>query len=107
MKLGIEALRRIGRVIWPRHLFVSGEVGFADPAATGVFMGAFEALAGAFRLRHRICLSGDFTAESTVVRLKADARGSLSIARLSIPIIWLLLQKPIRAVIRDVLRKGD
>ena len=107
MNMVIEALRRTGRVLWPKHLNITGEVGFPDPMHTGLFIGAYEALAGAFGLRRKVCILGDFTAESMVVRLNIYARGSISVARLSIPIIWLLLKKPIRTLIKDIRRKGD
>ncbi|MCL2217419.1 MAG: hypothetical protein FWB91_10440 [Defluviitaleaceae bacterium] len=107
IKLVFEAIRRTGRVIWPKYLRVSGKVGFADPSATGMFVGAYEALAGAFRMRHAVCISGDFTAESTVVSLSIAAKGSVSIARISIPFIRLLFRKPIRTLIKDIWRKED
>jgi len=107
IKLVFEALRRMGRVILPKQLRVTGQIGFADPSATGMFVGAYEALTGALRLRHKVSLCGDFTAESTVVRLDITARGSISVARLSVPVIWLLLKKPIRKLIKDIMRKED
>ncbi|MCL2840001.1 MAG: hypothetical protein FWE05_04430 [Defluviitaleaceae bacterium] len=103
IKLVYVALRKLGKLIWPKYLRISGEVGFADPSQTGLFVGAYEGIAGALGLRHAICLTGDFTAESTVVCLDIAARGSTSILRLSIPIIWLLLKKPIRTLIKDLL----
>ena len=107
IKLVFEALRKTGRIIWPKKWRVTGEVGFANPCNTGWFLGAYEAVSGALRLRDKVCLSGDFAAEDTVVRLNITARGSISIARLSIPIIWLLFKKPIRSLIKDLWRKGD
>ena len=107
MRLVKEALRRTTRVLWPRHLIIFGEVGFSDPMQTGLFMGAYEAITSAFGLRRKICLQGDFTADNFVARLNIEARGRVSIARLSLPIIWLLLKKPIRSLIKDLRRKGD
>jgi len=107
IKLVKQALRRAGRVLWPRHLAIFGEVGFSDPMKTGLFLGAYEAIISAYRLRQKICITGDFMADTFTARLNVDARGHIRIARLSLPFIWLLLKKPIRSLIKDLRRKGD
>ena len=106
IKLVLEALKWFGRILWPKYIDISGEVGLADPADTGFLLGAYEAIAAMLRLRRKIRIVGDFTADTTVVRLNIAVKGSISVARLTMPVIWLWTKKPIRAVIRTI-RKGD
>jgi len=107
IKLIFNALRKTCRVILPRRLRISGEVGFEDPSTTGFLMGAYEAGVGMLRLRDKINIIGNFTADSTIIRLNIFARGSVSVARLSIPFIMLVIKKPIRTLIKDILWRKE
>jgi hypothetical protein len=82
-------------------------VGFTAPSDTGLFFGAYEALAGMFNCRKNIRLSGEFNTDKTIFRINGETGGSVSLFRLTLPIAQLLLKKPIRSLIREALRKDD
>lgn len=109
IKLVFATVKKIGKVFRPKYINVSGVFGFADPCTTGLFCGAYEAVAGMFGIRDKVRLAGDFNAESTVVRLNADVRGSVSVLRIAIPVIWFITRKQMRAFIKKYTldRKGD
>jgi len=107
IKLALEASKRLFITLMPKHLNIQGSVGFSNPADTGLFIGAYEAIAGVAGVRDSIRLRGDFDTDKTVIQIILSARGSLSIARLSKPALWLLTKKPIRTGIMALLRKED
>lgn len=105
MGLVLKWLKKTVRVILPRRLDISGTVGFDDPAATGLFTGAYESLAAALNLRRRVRLVPDFAEPG--VTLKISVSGKISLARLMRPALALLLKKPIRKFIRFLRKGGD
>ena len=107
IKMTLDALKKMFKVILPRHLDISGEVGFADPSSTGFFIGAYEALVGILSLRQKIRLTGIFETDKTTVRLNISAKGSLSVARLLIPLLKVIFKEPMWSFIKDIWRKGD
>jgi hypothetical protein len=107
IKLVLVTIRKILRVFRPKYFNVSGVVGFPDPSNTGMFFGAYEAVAGMFKFRNNVQLWGDFNTDTTIVNIKGKTGGSVSIFRLTLPIAGLLLKKPIRSLIREALRKDD
>jgi len=104
IRLGTTALKKMLKVLIPKKLDVSGVVGFADPAHTGWFIGFYEAVVGLFNIRQQVRFAGDFEASATVVRVDAFVQGSVSVARLAWPLIWLVLHRPVRFAIRDFLK---
>ena len=97
--LCISALKKMSKHLKPKKIDISGVIGFEDPAHTGWLLGMYEALAGILKIRQNVRLSGDFNVLSTVVKLDVSVKGSVNIARLSWPIVWLAVQKPIRGLI--------
>lgn len=104
MELCKRALKKIAKVLKPDELHVSGVVGFDNPASTGLFFGAYEALCGALGIRKHVQLDGDFEASANTVSLKIFTRGNVRVAQLVWPIIWLVLKKPVRTVIWDLMK---
>jgi len=104
--LVFQCLYKFIKAIKPKRLDISGIVGFDDPAATGWFMGAYEAAAGVTRLRPHIRLLGSY--HEKALRLDIQAHGRFRLGRLFTPFIWLYLKKPIRTLIhKHLLRKGE
>ena len=101
------AMKKILRGLRPKYFEISGVVGFSDPFKTGMILGAYEAVAGMFRLREKIRITGNFNAEKIDIRLKAELRGKVNIFRMTIPIIWLITRKPVFALIKKMWRKED
>jgi hypothetical protein len=100
IRLALQWFKKTARVLLPKRLDVSGTVDFSDPAATGMFLGFYESVAALLSLRHKVQLAANFSEPG--IRLKISAGGSLSIARLTWPILWLVLKKPIRKFITYV-----
>jgi hypothetical protein len=107
IKLVLVTIKKILLVLRPKYFDISGVVGFSDPSQTGMFFGAYEAVAGIFRIRDNVRLWGDFNTETTVIKTRGEVRGSVSIFRLMLPVASLVLKKPVRKLIKDVLRKDD
>ncbi|MCL2187517.1 MAG: hypothetical protein FWC16_06750 [Defluviitaleaceae bacterium] len=105
ISLVYQCLKKTLRILLPKKLNISGTVGFDDPAATGMFFGAYAGIASALRLREKVRLTADFAEAG--VRLKISAGGSISIARLTLPVLWLACKKPFRAFIRFLLKKDE
>jgi len=104
--LVFQCLHKFVKAIKPKRLDISGVVGFDDPAATGWFMGAYEAAAGVTGLRPHIRLLGSY--HEKALRLDIQARGRFRLGRLFTPFVWLYLKKPIRTLIhKHLLRKGE
>ena len=101
MGIVLKWFKKISVILKPKQLSISGTIGFADPALTGMLIGFYEALAGVFKLRRQVRLAGDFSADATEVKLNIFLRGKLCVARLIWPTIWLVLQKPVRGLLKD------
>jgi len=99
MDMCMRTMKKYMRIIKPKKFNISGVIGLADPASTGFFLGMYEAVAGVLGIRRSIRLSGDFESESVTARLNIIIEGRVSFARLSIPFVWLALQKPVRRLI--------
>jgi len=104
MDLSIKALRKIFKILKPKYFDISGTVGFADPSRTGLFIGFYEAIAQILNIRKNVRLAGNFDTPHTTAELRVIVRGSINIARLLLPVIGLLLKKPVRILIRDLLK---
>ena len=106
MNLCKRALHKFVRALRPKRFKINGVIGFDDPSHTGWFMGAYEAIIGAFDLRQNIRLLGSY--HESALRLEVDIKGRVRLFRLMWPVIWLYLHKPIRTIInKQILRKGD
>ncbi|MCL2203667.1 MAG: hypothetical protein FWB88_06985 [Defluviitaleaceae bacterium] len=105
ISLVFSCIKKTMRVLLPKRFTVTGTVGFEDPATTGLFFGAYESTAALLNLREKIRLAADFTQPG--MRLKISAGGSISLARLMRPTLWLLCKKPIRVFIRFLLKKKE
>ncbi|MCL2225353.1 MAG: hypothetical protein FWB96_10355 [Defluviitaleaceae bacterium] len=99
------AIKKILKLLLPKYIDISGVMGLPCPFETGLLVGAYETVAGMFRLRDKVRFAGDFNTDVLVFRVNADIRGRFSVFQIAIPIIGLVLHKPVRLVIRDMLRK--
>jgi len=104
INLGVSALKKLLKVAKPKKFEISGVVGFDDPSHTGLFIGAYEAIAGALMVRQNVRLAGDFSAEGIVFKIDAFAKGRANMARLAWPVLWFALQKPVRGLIWGMLK---
>jgi len=98
ISLGIMLLKKLVKRIMPKFFNVRGTVGFDDPCTTGQFIGLYEAVAGATGLREAIKLQGDFSQASFEMDFKI--KGYFSVASLLVPVIWFIIQKPVRDAMR-------
>jgi len=104
--LCFQCLQKFAKALKPKRLNISGIIGFDDPAATGWFMGAYEAAAGMINLRQKIRLIGSYHEKALL--LDIEAKGRTRVFSLLWPFIWLYLKKPIRVVLhKHILRKDD
>jgi len=103
MRLVFGTIKKFFKTLKPKHLDISGRIGFEDPSKTGLFMGLYEALADVLKIRNNVRLVSDFDTPTTVIDLKINAKGSISVARMTRPFIGLLIKKPIRTLIKDLL----
>ena len=104
--LCFQCMQKFIKALKPKQLDISGVVGFDDPAATGWFMGAYEAAAGIMELRSKVRLMGNY--HEKALRLDIKGRGRTRVGRLFWPFLWLYMKKPIRVVIHEhILRKED
>jgi hypothetical protein len=97
ISLTLKCLKKTTKTLLPKRLDIFGTVGFADPAATGMFIGFYETVAGLLSLRDKIRLYADFAEPG--IKAKVSLAGSISIARLLRPVVWLVCKKPIRRFI--------
>jgi len=101
--LVMGTLKKMAKLLKPKHINISGTIGFADPAATGMFFAAYESVTHLLNIRQNVKLDGNFDTEKTTVVLDVYAKGSISIGRMMLPLIGLALKKPIRKIIVDML----
>lgn len=106
-ELVLGTTKKLFKILKPKHFDIYGTIGFADPAKTGMLIGLYEALAELLNIRQNVRLYGNFDTPNMALDLQVTAKGSISIARMSLPIIILLIKKPIRTLIKDLLREED
>ena len=98
ISLGKILIKKLLRKIGPKRFLLQGVVGFDDPCTTGQFIGLYEAATGAAGLRDKFDLKGDYYQKKFSFDLKMSGR--FAIASLLWPLIWFLLQKPVRNAIK-------
>jgi len=103
-----RTFKKIMNIILPKKLDISGIVGFEDPSKTGFFFAAYGVILSIFDLGNKVRISCLFDTPDTVIKLNAHAKGSFSIARITVPVIRLILRRQVRTLIKDLLnlRKG-
>ena len=106
MRLAMRFVKKIFRALRPKHFSLKGVLGFNDPATTGIIMGLYAALKSALKWGNTAQLFGDFSINNPQTSVDIAMRGSVSAARLLRPVIWLLLKKPIRKLIKAIRAKG-
>lgn len=99
IKLVVPVIKKILRRIKPKYIDISGTIGFPCPADTGLFFAAYESVAGIMGLRNKIRLAGEFNTDITIVKISAKIRGKINMLRITLPMLGLLLKKPIRKLI--------
>lgn len=102
IKLALGTAKKIAKRLRPKKFEVTGIIGFSCPYQTGMFFAAYETVAGIFPLRKNIDLTGEFNTDETVIRLDADIRGKINIFRITVPVVALLLKKPVRNLIKKL-----
>ena len=104
VKLTLKMLKQQWRIIRPKKLNISGEVGFADPSHTGFLFAAYGVVAEFLNISKHVQLSGNFDTPHTVVLLDIYAKGSINIAHMMLPLLNLIRKKPIRRLIKDIIK---
>jgi len=103
MELVWRTTKKIAKILKPKHFDISGTIGFEDPAKTGLFIGMYEAVAELLKIRQNLRLDGNFDVPCTTIDLQVSVKGKIRIIRMTLPIIGLLIKKPIRTLIKDLL----
>jgi len=101
--LVMGTLKKMAKLLKPKHINISGTIGFTDPATTGMFFAAYESVAHLLDIRQNVKLDGNFDTEKTTVALDVYVKGSISVGRMILPLIGLALKKPIRELIIDLI----
>ena len=92
-------VKRLFKIFKPTKLHIAGEIGFADPATTGMFFAAYGAAPIPHALRQHIDLAGNFDTDSTIIALDIFAKGRFNLAQLLIALIRLIIKKEVRKLI--------
>ena len=103
IKDGFKTIKKLFGALRPKYIDIEGEFGSSDPADTAILYGGYEAFSHMLGIREHVRLNPVFGNEAEVLRLVIDVRGRVNIYRLIIPVVRLLLTKPIR----DLILKGD
>ena len=103
IKGSFKTIKKLLAAIRPKSIDIEGEFGRVDPSDTAILYGGYEAAAHILGIRENVRLLPVFNIEEEVLRLRVDVRGRVNIYRLLIPVVRLLLSKPIRGLIL----KGD
>ena len=98
-----KTIKKLLVAIRPRYIDIEGEFGRMDPADTAFLYGGYEAIAHVLGIRENVRLLPVFDALEEVLRLKVDVRGCVNIYRLLIPLVGLILSKPVW----ELIFKGD
>ena len=104
ISLGIILIKKLMKRMKPKRFKLYGIIGFGDPCSTGQFLALYEAVVGAARLRSAIDLQGDFIKKKFALEL--NMAGCFTIASMIGPMIWFILQKPVRNAIKINTKKG-
>jgi len=98
MELILVCFKKYRRILIPKHLKINGEIGFSDPSRTGIFFGVYGVIVSILEIQS-IRLQAVFDIDETILRLDADIRGSITIAGLTWPLLWLAWKEPVRGLI--------
>lgn len=103
MKETWKTVKKIFKAILPKKIDVTGTVGFADPSTTGFFFAAYGVIISTFGLGGKVNISCLFDTPETVIALNGHIKGSFTIAKITLPMIRLILKGEIRTLIKDIL----
>ena len=98
-----KTLKKLLAAIRPKFIDIEGEFGRTDPSDTAFLYGGYEAASHILGIRENVRLLPVFNNEEEVLRLKIGLGGRVYIYSLLIPVVRLILSKPIR----DIILKGD
>ncbi|MCL2404464.1 MAG: hypothetical protein FWC92_02835 [Defluviitaleaceae bacterium] len=101
MSLCIKCLQKFVKALKPKHIDITGVIGFEDPSTTGIVMGTYEAVVGTLGLRHKVQLLGNYL--ESALELNIETEGRTRLWRLWWPFLWLYLHKPIRVALRKII----
>ena len=96
--LTFRCIGKFLKALKPKHIDISGVIGFDDPATTGWAMGSYEAIVGVTGLKPHIRILGSYFEKA--LRLDIDTHGRTRLGSIIWPFLWLALQKPVRKLIR-------
>jgi len=100
ISLGIMFFKRLWRCVRPSYFRLNAVFGLGDPFKTAMYMGVYEALAGVYGFRTNLALVGDFSQKQFAGDFKLS--GYFTLAALLRHFIWLLLQKPLWNIIKNL-----
>ena len=103
IKDSFKTIKKLLVAIRPKFIDIEGEFGRLDPAETAIMYGGYEAVSNVLGIRRNVRLLPVFNNDEEVLRLRVDVRGRVNIYMLLIPVVRLLLSKPIR----NLILKGD
>jgi hypothetical protein len=93
MVIGIRFLKKLARVLKPDNLEADGVIGLDDPYATGLLLGAYEAVAICLNVRSHLRFSGDFNQRA--MDIEGAVAGHIRLGSVLWPVIWLCTRKPV------------
>ncbi|MCL2198399.1 MAG: hypothetical protein FWB80_05710 [Defluviitaleaceae bacterium] len=103
IKQVVGTLKKVARSLLPEYVNVNGSVGLACPFKTGLLFGAYETIAGMFpSIKEKVTLTGDFNSDDVVFRLNATVRGKINALRIILPILFMVIKKPMRTFLLDL-----
>ena len=95
----LKTLKKMLAAIRPKFIDIEGEFGRKDPSDTAFLYGGYEAASHVLGIRENVRLLPVLNNEEEVLRLKIDVRGRVYIYGLLIPVVRLILSKPVRDLI--------
>lgn len=92
------------KILMPRHMDVSGDIGFVDPSATGKLFAAYGAACGIFDIAGKIRITPVFDTDKNIYDLNAHIHGCINIMRTLLPALRLAVKKPVRKLLWQLLK---
>jgi len=108
--------KRIPRWIWravkktikrlkPKRIEIAGSVGFADPATTAQLVGGINVFAIIWQWQDYIRVKPKFDIDTTEINLCINVKGSISIAKIASPTLWLGIKLGVLMLFRKIQNK--
>lgn len=101
--LAIKTLKRLWRALCPKHIRINATIGLSNPADTAYMMAAYAIAMEFLQLQEKVCITASFN--EPAMQIDANVKGSISAMRLILPVLLLILQRPVRKLIKILLFK--